>query len=356
MRRVLLIGQGPTAAAALESLAERFDIVGLVRSTADAGDPVVRLAVARRVKVYLDASVPAIERLVNALAPDCVVVSSYDRILAPALIARSRFVNVHYADLPRYRGRATVNWAIINGESHTAITIHQLRPQLDGGPILFKQCVPIGRGDTVASLYERLNAIQRDVLGRAVEGFLDGYAGSPQYDADATYCCTRLPCDGEIDWHRPAREIEALVRALVAPFPGAFTHVAGERLAVWQASAVADPPSYAGRIPGRVVGRSRADGWVDVLTGDGVLRLVEVQREGAGRGPAAKTVTSVKTTLGLRTIDLLDRIRVLESGLAQLTNTVERLIDDRRQAGTDHGRRRADRIAHRGSTGRAASR
>jgi methionyl-tRNA formyltransferase len=356
MPRILLIGQGPTAITALESLVERFAVVGVVRSTIAEGDPVVQLARARGVKLYLDASTDAIGRLVDSLRPDCVVVSSYDRIFAPALVARCRFVNVHYADLPRYRGRATVNWAVINGEPHTAITIHELVPKLDGGAILFQQRVPIGPDDSVACLYDRLNAIQRDALGRTVEAFLEGDCGQPQIEAESTYACTRLPQDGNVDWSRPAREIHALVRALVAPFPGAFTHIAGERLTIWCAAPVADAPSYAGRIPGRVVGVSRANGWVDVLTGDGVLRLLEVQREGADRVPAATVIRSVKATLGLRSVELLERIRLLEERIAQLTNTVEGLVHDRRQADSHYGWSGTDRFAYRGPAGRPTPR
>ncbi len=356
MSRVLLIGQGPTAAAALESLMARFQVVGVIRSTVSADDPVIGLAAPRGIRVYSDATVAGIQRAIESLTPDCVVVSSYDRIFSPALIARSRFVNVHYADLPRYRGRATVNWAVINGDSHTAITIHELRPELDGGPILFKQCVPIGANDTVSSLYERLNAIQRTALGVAVEAFLAGEPGRAQIEQDATYACTRLPRDGDIDWRLPTKTIAALVRALVAPFPGAFTYLAGERLTIWSAEAVADPPSYDGRVPGRVVGRSAADGWTDVLTGDGVLRLFEVQRDGEARAPAARHIRSVKATLGMGTIDLLDRIRLLEGRIAQLTHTVEGLIDDHGQTDSHHGRRGSDRIAYRGSGRPAAAR
>jgi methionyl-tRNA formyltransferase len=356
MPRILLIGQGPTAITALESLVERFEVVGVVRSTIAEGDAVVRLARASGVKVYLDTSMAAIGRLVDSLRPDCVVVSSYDRIFAPALVARCRFVNVHYADLPRYRGRATVNWAVINGEPYTAITIHELAPQLDGGAILFQERVPIGPDDSVACLYDRLNAIQRSALGRTVEAFLDGYCGQPQAETESTYSCTRLPRDGEIDWSRPTREVHALVRALVAPFPGAFTHIAGERLTIWRATPVADAPAYVGRVPGRVVGVSRSNGWVDVLTGDGVLRLLEVQRDGADRVTAATVIRSVKATLGLRSIELLERIRLLEERIAQLTNTVEGLVHDRRQADSHYGWSGTDRIAYRGPVGRPPSR
>ena len=322
MSRVLLIGQGPTATTALESLVKRFEVVGVVRSTIVDGDPVLAVAAAHGITVYRDASMSAIGALVDTLQPQCVVVSSYDRILAPALLTRSQFVNVHYAPLPGYRGRATVNWALINGEAEAAITVHELAPRLDAGAILFQKIVPIEADDTVAALYARLNAIQGQALGPAVEAFLAGDAGRPQNEQDASYACTRLPDDGAIDWSAPTATIDALIRALVAPFPGAFTHLAGERLTVWAARPLVPAPNYVGRIPGRVVAVSKSEGWVDVLTGDGVLRLLQVQREGGVPVPAATVVKSVKATLGLRPLDLLTRIAQLEHQVAQLTEAL----------------------------------
>jgi len=320
--RVLLIGQGPTAATALESLVTRLEVVGVVRSTIVDRDPVLAIAAVHGIPVYRDASVGAIDELVDTLQPQCVVVSSYDRILKPALLARSQFVNVHYAALPHYRGRATVNWALINGEADTAITLHELAPRLDAGDILFQKAVPIEAADTVATLYARLNAIQQQALGCAVEAFLAGTAGQPQDEQDASYACTRLPEDGAIDWSAPTATIDALIRALVPPFPGAFTHVGGERLTVWSARPLVPAPKYVGRIPGRVVAVSRSEGWVDILTGDGVLRVLQVQREGGDPVAAAAVVKSVKATLGLRPVDLLARIAQLEDRIAQLTDAL----------------------------------
>src|SRR5262245_7194490 len=117
--RVLLIGCGPTALTALESLAVRATVIGLVRDhdPLDPGaDPVSRRAAELGVPVAADISVRGIEQLVERLRPDCVVVSSYNRVLPARVVDKTRFVNVHYALLPRYRGRANVNWAIINGE------------------------------------------------------------------------------------------------------------------------------------------------------------------------------------------------------------------------------------------------
>jgi methionyl-tRNA formyltransferase len=96
------------------------------------------------------------------------------------------------------------------------------------------------------------------------------------------------------------------------PFPGAFSHLDGRRLTIWRAAPAAAPRRWAGRVPGRVVGRSVAGGWVDVLTGDGVLRLETVQPEGDEPRPAADVITSVRATLGLRPADVLARLRALE--------------------------------------------
>jgi hypothetical protein len=112
--------------------------------------------------------------------------------------------------------------------------------------------------------------------------------------------------------------IYALVRSQTPPFPGAFTYFEGKRLTVWRAKPVPDAPRYDGRIPGRVVGMSRADGTLDVLTGDGVMRLLEVQLDGGERTAAANVVRSVKSTLGLSKADLLRRIEQLEKQLASL--------------------------------------
>jgi methionyl-tRNA formyltransferase len=316
-RRVLLVGQGPTACSALEALLERFEVAGLVRSAAPS-DPVLLLAGTTGVPVHPAGPPRLLGALVDAVKPDCVVVSSYDRILGPELLAKSRFVNVHYAPLPRYRGRASVNWALINGEPSTAVTVHTMEPGVDAGGVLFQQPVTIRAGDTVTGLYERLNAVQRRHLAEAVARHLDGDPGRAQDDAEASYGCTRLPEDGEIDWSAPVSAIDRLVRALGPPYPGAFTWLDGRRLLVHLAGPVQDAPRFEGRVPGRVVAVSTDRGHVDVLTGDGVLRLHQVEADGTGQVAAATLVRSVKTTLGLRTADLLRRIGELEARLAAL--------------------------------------
>ena len=323
MHSVLLVGMGPTTHSALQSLAGRCRVVGVVRKVeAAAADPVVAEAQRLAIPVFGDTSIAALRDLIQRLHPDCVVISSFDRILPPDLIDTCPFVNVHYAPLPRYRGRATVNWAVIAGEPFTAITIHVVDHGLDTGNVLFQRPVAISGDDTVRDLYDRLNQLQLEHLGDTVASFLDGYAGVPQSAEPATYGCTRLPADGEIDWTAPTERIAALVRGLDKPFPGAFTYLKTRRIVIWRASALDAPLNYTGRVPGRIVNVSRTEGHVDVLTGDGVLRIYEVEAAPDGRAPASAVIRSVRETLGLRPAELLSRIEALEREIAWLREQV----------------------------------
>lgn len=320
MKRVLLLGMGPTALSALESLAVQFNVVGIVRpeqADGDSNDHVLQRAHELSIPVLSDASLEGVEQAIEESHPDCTVVSSYNRVLGSTILRHGNFVNVHYSALPKYRGRANVNWAILNGEPETAITIHAIAPGLDNGNILFQQAIPIGPDDTATDIYNVLNEIQLTVLGDTVARHLDGFAGVPQDESESTYGCGRVPSDGEIDWSESTAHIYALIRALTPPFPGAYSYLAARRITITRASPVLEGPRYVGRVPGRVVGISRSSGYADILTGDGALRVHEViAGEGGLALRASAVITSSRQTLGLRSTDLLRRIEELERRLA----------------------------------------
>lgn len=317
--RLVLVGMGSTTESALKGLLDPFEVVTMVRR-AEPGDAALDLAARSGVTVEGDVSISSIRAVIERTRPDCVVVSSYHRILPAEIVHGRPFVNVHYAPLPRYRGRATVNWAIINGESHTAITVHELLPALDAGGILFQEAVSIGARDTVTDLYRRLNRIQEHGLPLAVSRLLAGDHGEPQDESQASYSCTRVPADGEIDWSRSATEIDRLVRALTAPFPGAFSWVGADRIVINQAVPV-NTVIYEGVVPGRVAAIDRSSGTVDVLTGSGVLRLERLTADGMARRPA-EVIRSLGTTLGFDR-DLLARMMSEVSGAAAGSHTRE---------------------------------
>jgi methionyl-tRNA formyltransferase len=311
--RVLLVGLGPTTRSALDGLLGSFDVVALVR---DGEDEVTAAATAAGVQVVSVERTADLANLVVRLQPDCVVVSSYHRILPASLLDGCPFINVHYAPLPRYRGRANVNWAILNGEKAAAVTVHTMVSGLDAGGVLARELVPIGLRDTVGDLYRRLNDVQRRILPDAVQRRLDGDLGMQQDDAEATYGCTRVPDDGQIDWSASTDEIDRLVRAVAAPYPGAFTYLRMNRLWVLEAEPSPDSRTFVGRVPGRLVASSAAEGWADVLTGDGILRIHRIRYDG-DEVAAATILRGSKQTLGLRTSDLLERINELEQIVGQ---------------------------------------
>lgn len=317
---VILLGDGPTALTALRSLAMHCRVVRVLRALdPQETDSVRAFAAANDILVSDLQGLDQLSQLIIDLRPAAVVISSFHRIIPPQILTSSRFINVHYSLLPQYRGRANVNWAIINSENATGISIHLVVPGLDSGNLLFQQAVAIAPEDTVTSLYERLNAIQERELGQAVANAIAGDQGIPQNADQATYGCARVPDDGEINWQQPTEVIDRLIRGLAPPFPGAFTYLNTERLTIARASPLSDPPAYVGRVPGRIVGRSPKEGWVDVLTGDGILRIFSVITPTSGDPCApASVIRSTRVTLGLSRVDLLRRITALEDRIAVL--------------------------------------
>jgi methionyl-tRNA formyltransferase len=316
--KVLLIGDGPTALSALRSLMRTCEVIGVLRAAADpAEDPVRQEAAGAKVEVWDATRLSDVTQTIERLRPEAVAISSYSRILPARTLSLARFVNVHYSRLPQYRGRANVNWAIINGEASAGLSIHLVTPQLDDGALLFQAELEIGARETAQTLYARLNEILERELGPAVLRAAQGDPGVAQNAELASYGCARTPDDGEIDWRQSTAAIDRLIRALSAPFPGAFTYLGRERLVIARAAPREAAP-FVGRVAGRVAGLSQAEGWVDILTGDGVLRVFEVVDAAGETKPAAEAIGSTRSTLGLSKLGLLRRIESLEARLALL--------------------------------------
>lgn len=266
------------------------------------------------------------ELIANELRPDIAFVIGC-RILIPKEIYQVPPLGtlaVHDSLLPDYRGFAPTNWAILNGERVTGVTFFYLTDLMDGGDIVAQKRVPIGPDDTAPTVYESVCQATIDLIMETYPFLSQGTASRIKQDySKGSFTCARTPRDGLIDWSKATKAIYDQVRGLTAPYPGAFTYYKGKRLTVWSASPVANPPYYVGRIPGRVVGFSKSQGYVDVLSGDGILRIFEVQREVENRTAAANVIHSVRITLGLAADDLLQRIQELERQIAELTTRQE---------------------------------
>jgi methionyl-tRNA formyltransferase len=179
--------------------------------------------------------------------------------------------NMHGSLLPRYRGRAPINWAILRGEQHTGATLHYMVKRADAGDIVDQEPVPIGPDETAKDVFIKVAAATRRVLERSLDAIKRGYPPrTPQDDARATYFGGRKPEDGRIDWKGSAVDVFNLIRALTHPYPGAFTALDGRLLRIWWAR-----PSTAAKpgAPGEIVSTAP----LCVATGNGTLQLIRVQ-------------------------------------------------------------------------------
>jgi methionyl-tRNA formyltransferase len=222
-----------------------------------------------------------IDRIIES-DPDLFVVVAYGRILPGSFLSIPRLgaVNIHASLLPKYRGPAPIQWAIINGEEETGVTSMWMDEGMDTGDILLSSKVPIGPDDTSGSLHIRLAEVGAELLIETLTRLESSdLAGEPQDKSGATYAPLLKKKDGRIDWTMDVRSVNAFIRGM-SPWPGAFTFLFGKRLKVLKAQDLQKPGNQR---PGTVV-----EGFPDdfnVATGQGTLALKEVQFESGKRLP-----------------------------------------------------------------------
>jgi len=216
------------------------------------------------------------------LKPHLFVVVAYGKILSPALldIPMVGSLNIHASLLPAYRGPAPINWAILNGETRTGLTTMFQDQGVDTGPILLSKSIPIDRSDTFGTLHDRLVDLEGELLKETIAGLKDGTVSpKPQPEKGISHAPLLKKSDGLVDWTRPAKELDRLVRG-VDPWPGAHT-VFRDKILKLFGSRTGD---VRGR-PGQVMGLE--NGLLHVATGEGSLVLAELQLAGQRRLPAA---------------------------------------------------------------------
>jgi len=243
--RIALFAYADVGHACLSMLLERNARVVVVYTHADApGETawfpsVAALAARHGIPVRLDARLADPDQLaaLRAAAPDLVLSCYYRSLLPPAALAIAPLgsFNVHGSLLPRYRGRAPVNWAVLNGETETGATLHAMTARADAGDIVDQEPVPIGPDDTAADVQARVSDAAVRILDRQFDALATGRAPRRPQDASrATTFGRRRPQDGAFHWDRPAAQIHNLVRAVSHPYPGAFTPLGQGTLYLWR--------------------------------------------------------------------------------------------------------------------------
>lgn len=252
--------------------------------------PVKRCAVAANVPVRQPLSLDTtVRQQLTALAPDVVIVIAYGLLLPQAVLAIPRLgcINCHASLLPRWRGAAPIQRALLAGDLDTGVTLMQMDAGLDSGPILAQTRCPIEPGLTGGELHDRLALLAADLLLARLPAFLAGQLnGLPQDDQQASYAAKLSKAEAELDWQQPAQRLARQINAF-NPWPVAWTRWAGNSLRLWRARALAGTASAA---PGTVVRADRQG--VVVVTGDGLLELLELQLPGRKVLPAAAFINA----------------------------------------------------------------
>jgi methionyl-tRNA formyltransferase len=270
-----------------ELLAQGAEVAAVVTYADDPGenvwwDSVADLARRHDIPMMVpeDANAPAFVQTLRDLRPEMIFSFYYRDLLDDEILAipPRGGLNMHGSLLPHYRGRAPVNWVLVNGETETGVTLHYMVRRADAGDIVAQRRVPIAFEDTAHTLYAKIVDAARATLRESWPLLREGRA--PRHPQDLTrgnYVGRRRPADGRIDWSWPALRCYNLIRAVTHPYPGAFTSLNGRKLFIWWAT-LEDPSKTQNQFPPGTLQVS--PGEVAVATGAGRLRLLRLQFEG----------------------------------------------------------------------------
>jgi methionyl-tRNA formyltransferase len=284
--RCVVFGYHELGYACIEALLELgAPILALFTHRDDPGEEIwwrscEQLAAAHGIPVYTDEEFGRdwIVKL-RSWRPAAIYSFNYRRLLPRQVLecASLGAFNVHPSKLPAYRGRAPINWVLVNGEHETGVTLHYMVQRADAGDIVGQETVAIDDSDTALSLSRKLTPMAANLIRRFHPLIVAGRAPRHAQDLSAgSYFGRRTPADGRIDWNWPARRIFNLVRAVTHPYPGAFCIAAGRKMFIWQASIGAEQ----GRVgePGEILATGGPA--LEVAAGEGSVIVSRVQFEG----------------------------------------------------------------------------
>lgn len=279
--RVVFLGNHTVGVTALSVLVEGADVVGVVAHPEDPEDGVCYQSVYGYAKscglpvIRGRATTTEVADFITNAKPDLIWISDYRYLLPPNLlcIAPLGTINLHPSLLPRYRGRAPINWAILHGETELGLTAHFVDEGMDSGDIIQQERFTLGSYEDVGDALKKLLPLYELITRRILSNLQDGNLQTQKQDATkADYYPARKPKDGLIDWSQSAVQILNLVRAVAAPYPGAFTFIGDTKVIIWKAHRV--QTKLLGE-PGEVVGFLNE---APIVTcGEGALALDKIE-------------------------------------------------------------------------------
>ncbi len=291
--KIVYMGTPDFAVPSLEELIRFHDVAAVVtqpdrpkgRGKKMQFSPVKEKALEHKIPVYQPEKVrePEFFDVLERIAPDLIVVAAFGQILPESVLNLPKYgcINIHASLLPKYRGAAPIQWAVIDGEKESGVTIMHMEKGLDTGDMILKKAVTLDPKETGESLHDKLAAIGGPLVIEAISQLEAGTAPRKKQD-DSQSCYAKMLTKelGHIDWNRSAVEIERLIRGLNS-WPSAFSYYQGKMLKIWEADVVPASDSVQTAVPGTVMAVDKKN--MTIMTGDGLLRLQEVQLQGKKR-------------------------------------------------------------------------
>lgn len=288
--RVVFMGTPDFSVPALEKIAQHHEVVGVVtqkdkpkgRGHKMQFTPVKECAVSLGIPVYQPDKVkePEFVDVLKRLNPDVIVVIAFGQILSEEILNLPKYgcINVHASLLPKYRGAAPIQWAVIDGEEYSGVTTMYMEKGLDTGDIIDIETISLDAKETGGGLFDKLSVMGGDLIIKTLQKLEDGTASRTKQDEAASTYAGKITKElGKIDFNKSAVEIERLIRGL-NPWPSAFTYLADKTLKIWDADVVELEGSYE---PGQIVKAHKND--FVVATGENGLKIKELQLEGKKR-------------------------------------------------------------------------
>lgn len=312
--RVIFMGTPEFAVPSLKALIEspHDDVVAVVtqpdrpkgRHGALTPPPVKVVAEQHNIPVYQPVKVKdkAFIPVFAELNPDVIAVVAYGQLLSQEIldIPPRWCINIHASLLPKYRGSAPINWALINGEKITGVTSMIVSKALDSGPLLLKREVPVGDDDDASMLHDKLSNAGGDLLIETLDGIRNGVLRPmPQDESEATYFPMLEKTDGLIDWNRKAEEIRNRIRGL-NPWPGTYTYLLGAMLKIFKADIISGQwPVVGGQTYKSGTVLDVSDKGIVIAAGAGYLSIKELQLEGKRRMTVSEFIRGHKIEKGM---------------------------------------------------------
>jgi len=256
-----------------------------------------------------------VKKLIKKNKPDVAISLNWKTIIGKEIIESFPLgiINAHCGDLPRYRGNAVPNWAILNREKEIVLTLHLMAEELDAGPILLKKKMILSKNTYIGNVYKFFSDNLPIMYIKAINGLVTGRIKPKRQPTNSKLslrCYPRIPEDSEINWQKSAEEISRLIRASAEPFSGAYTFLNSKKLIIWRAYSEKPKFPFLGMF-GQVAERRKERGEVAVIAGDNTFLIIkEAELEKQGRKKATDIIKSNRTRLGLNIIKEIENLRI----------------------------------------------